>query len=1050
MKYSIEDLAEAYYKAKVDLWYSNDPRINDLADYEEDLAGNLKKLRRRLNAALQNHDSIEAKRLLEPGFIGSATLIAKELILNGGNDISAHSSPWDVWTKPDSKRSATASFRVLSQCSIDLHILTTLWIRDVGVSIDQALGPASTANGKAPSGTQIASAYGNRLRRARGGEYNQAAPGSLKPYLHQYEQWQSGGYQAIELALERGESVIALTADVKSFFPSLTADFLLTPEFQTLAGIPTEHIGLHKLFVKLMGAWRCATAESLGLPEHDIGIPIGLASSGIVGNAALLEFDSIIREHVNPLFYGRYVDDITLVFQNSGGFSNAREVIRWLMNRCNATSRPKHAFRFHYDHEREEHRVNYSRPYLSGSSIAFTDKKSKVHFFSGRSGGTLLAALKRSDQERASEWRELPELPEDATKVGQELISFTDTNGLAANTLRSVATPTANRAQFALKLRNVEAFARDLAPDSWKEHRREFFNAVNEFICAPQLFFSFERYLPRIVAVALECHDWDEVTRLASSIKLMINTLLSSASVTVSINGRTSSPGAIEQWGAHIRDLLLSVILRSQSDSLTEDKARNLHDVLEKFPRTSARTAPQAPQPDLALLMDAKGRAAQFRKVFLSDLAILPLRVIALPSSWTRDAPSAHNIDANTALKSTLKRQLKAANRRLKAFDTLGRRTSEDPFPSFPGAAFPTRPASLAEMFGATRALSSPKGPHVERAIQAIAALRGYSIDGTSKPSVTPEFSGTSTLIRTSGKRSDNKASTQPASSLDIALGLLSTSRDQLTKAIHGTPDLSRERYATMIDLVNHVVRARGKVKYLVLPELSMPAPWFHRIANKLRAIGVSLISGIEYQASGTAQDALCNQAWASLSHTEWGFPGSIVYAQDKLRPAHGEEQNLLAEAGKTLSPEMKWDPIQIIDHQGFRFSILICSELTNIQYRAAARGLVDALFVPEWNQDTETFSSIVEASAFDVHCFVIQANNRDHGDSRIRGPLKQRFTRDIVRVSGGVQDSVIVGRIPVAKLREFQSRRAPLGIQHFKPLPDGYSIHESRNHWER
>ena len=47
-----------------------------------------------------------------------------------------------------------------------------------------------------------------------------------------------------------------------------------------------------------------------------------------------------------------------------------------------------------------------------------------------------------------------------------------------------------------------------------------------------------------------------------------------------------------------------------------------------------------------------------------------------------------------------------------------------------------------------------------------------------------------------------------------------------------------------------------------------------------------------------------------------------------------------------------------IIQHGDFRFALLVCSELTNISYRAALRGKVDALFVPEWNPDTETFNA--------------------------------------------------------------------------------------------
>ncbi|WP_259373127.1 reverse transcriptase domain-containing protein, partial [Roseateles chitinivorans] len=45
-------------------------------------------------------------------------------------------------------------------------------------------------------------------------------------------------------------------------------------------------------------------------------LPIGLLSSGLLGNLVLKEFDKKIKEEINPSYYGRYVDDILLVTTN--------------------------------------------------------------------------------------------------------------------------------------------------------------------------------------------------------------------------------------------------------------------------------------------------------------------------------------------------------------------------------------------------------------------------------------------------------------------------------------------------------------------------------------------------------------------------------------------------------------------------------------------------------------------------------------------------------------------------------------------------------------
>ena len=178
----------------------------------------------------------------------------------------------------------------------------------------------------------------------------------------------------------------------------------------------------------------------------------------------------------------------------------------------------------------------------------------------------------------------------------------------------------------------------------------------------------------------------------------------------------------------------------------------------------------------------------------------------------------------------------------------------------------------------------------------------------------------------------------------------------------------------------------------------------------------------------------------SGLSHDGLGFPSLMIYRQDKQRPALHEELELQRLAGLELRPDKQWKAPPIIQHGDFRFALLICSELTNISYRADLRGKVDALFVPEWNQDTETFNALVESAALDMHAYIIQCNDRQYGDSRIRAPFKDSWKRDVLRVKGGVTDYCVIGEIDVQALRQFQSSYRSPG-ERFKPVPDGFEI---------
>lgn len=107
------------------------------------------------------------------------------------------------------------------------------------------------------------------------------------------------------------------------------------------------------------------------------------------------------------------------------------------------------------------------------------------------------------------------------------------------------------------------------------------------------------------------------------------------------------------------------------------------------------------------------------------------------------------------------------------------------------------------------------------------------------------------------------------------------------------------------------------------------------------------------------------------------------------------------------------------------------------LAYRKAK---VDVLFVPEWNQDTETANALVECAALDMHAYIIQCNDRQYGDSRIRAPAKDSWERDVLRVKGGVTDYCVIGEIDVQALRQFQSSYCSLA-KPFKPVPDGFEI---------
>ncbi|MDX2079414.1 MAG: hypothetical protein SFU53_01385 [Terrimicrobiaceae bacterium] len=238
-----------------------------------------------------------------------------------------------------------------------------------------------------------------------------------------------------------------------------------------------------------------------------------------------------------------------------------------------------------------------------------------------------------------------------------------------------------------------------------------------------------------------------------------------------------------------------------------------------------------------------------------------------------------------------------------------------------------------------------------------------------------------------------------------------------------------------------------------MFPELSIPREWVMEVAASLQRSGISLIAGVEYEVDISGGRRLChNPVFMVLRSTDLGYSTYRLLRQDKTIPALEEENELRRLSNLELVPKEPFDfgflkrrdsRRPVFQHGDFQFGVLVCNELTNIAFRASYRGDVDALFVVEWNKDLKTFAPLVESTAYDVHCFVIQVNNREYGDSRVRIPAKDDWKRDVVRLQGGENDYAVVGELDVPALRSFQSHHRSATAQRavFKPVPTGFQI---------
>jgi hypothetical protein len=994
---SLQDLGLAYRKAKVDLYYSSHASLNAIAEYEDNLHANL-------SALLEKIEGDDESWVSEPAFIGTWTLATKSIDMDGwkklrkddGNGL-IFSSPADEWehackalADKEPSEKPRAEFRVMARCSLDFHVLSTLWVLEVGDLFDKKLTDC---------------AFGNRLRRKESGkkEINKLSLGTFKPYLKPFRDWRDKGINAMRTALDGGKKIVALTADVSSFYHELNPGFMLEPAFvQDVLGLELSknQTKLNRLFIQALQTWASETPLKKGLP-------VGLPASAIVANVALVELDRIIEQQVVPLYYGRYVDDILLVMENGANFRSTVDLWEWLFARADG----KLGWVDGQEHKEICFQPNYLKQGDGKSQIYFANAKNKVFLLADEPGKTLVDAIAHQIHERASEWRAMPRLPRSASHVGTNLLAATQSDGEAADNLRKADALTMRRAGFAIKLRDFEAYERDLLPEAWQAHRRAFFRAFTQHVLVLPQFFDLAIYLPRVIRLATACKDFADLRAIMDSLEKLCKQVSERCDVCIKASpSENSTPDEIiscwqEQLFTCVRESIIAAFPPRLSKPGKQAWDENMADCLE--------TQPSWPRSD-------KDFQIQQARLFSFDLAHLPFRFIGLLKEMVvqRGIPAKKTVAYFAKADVLLPDAVVKGNKQLAKWIKLNKGLPH-------GLLFATRPFNLPELFILSKDAYTESDKSVMQDV--VLAVRGFSLN--KKP---PCFDKHGVL---------HVSNSVVSHKYGIAVSSWKTRMDSWVASVTRNDDPDADRYVRLCRLLDGVIAQPRDSHYLILPELALPAHWFIRIARKLQGRGISLITGIEYL--HTSKKRVRNQVWAALLHDGLGFPSLMIYRQDKQRPALHEEQELQRLAGLEMKPEQhkiwKNGIPPIIQHGDFRFALMICSELTNISYRAALRGKVDALFVPEWNQDTETFNALVESAALDIHAYIIQCNDRQYGDSRIRAPFKDSWQRDVLRVKGGITDYCVIGEIDVQALRQFQSsHRSP--DNPFKPVPDGFN----------
>ncbi len=200
---------------------------------------------------------------------------------------------------------------------------------------------------------------------------------------------------------------MAITMDLASFYHNVDPRFLLDDGFLGRSRYAVVNRSLpstdEKLFTEQLVSAFETWADSL--PHLDRngppGVPVGPSAPRVIANVLLGEFDRLVTRHLEPVYYGRYVDDIFLVIRDTGGFRSPGSVIDHLCRRIGLLTQSE-----------DKSELHLNLPYAGKSRLQFKVQKQRIFLLSGEVGKDLLDAIESKIDEVSSEWRLLPDLDE--------------------------------------------------------------------------------------------------------------------------------------------------------------------------------------------------------------------------------------------------------------------------------------------------------------------------------------------------------------------------------------------------------------------------------------------------------------------------------------------------------------------------------------------------------------------------------------------------------------------------------------------------------------
>lgn len=883
--------------------------------------------------------------------------------------------------------------------SISIYILSMLWSIVVGPYIDKQLSD---------------DCLGNRLDIDVDNNKIKSEYRLFKLYINQYNQWRDKAIQTGLDLLENKADVLLIALDFKQCFYKLPVKWDPVLKF-IRENIPLDNtdysIFLTKVLEKIHIAYYNKTEKYLEKTHKldvdstiPIGIPVGLPSSRILANWELKEFDQVIKDNLRPIYYGRYVDDMLIVINNpKKELMENKGNIADILNEYLLNTKILHD----ENPETQENNNNKDKLYRANDypHLFIQNNKIILHYYDHMHSWAGLKEFKEELKQKASEFRFLPsedqykDLVDEAYDIQYDgsIYKFRSVIGINENATKLSHFLYKQQlknwlANDSLRNKTIDEIFRFYQGKNIFDYCRLWEKIFTLFIVSQRYrdFYKFNRELEKTIQKLTFTTEGEEVAKKLKEDCIFYKKI--AMSIAIGYMGEI----ILKDKTSHQFYAFLKEEFGDENNSTTEE-FRISKNKLPSLMRSSLLLRHQNMFWPLLDYTNYSGNLTRFdwssftnRLDFNNEKFKIRSRFVQLDEVLLlKYLKNVLSLDQESTIESNM-------------FYHFNEFIDEDQ----------------------TEFLSNPD-PTFDY-IQKISA-KNIFIQWKSEENL---------KIYTKIKSND----THPK---NLSVGIVNLKvNEQDIEACYNPKKKPTNRYKRQLDLfdlINLGIR-EPKCDLIVFPEVSIPFAWLPFMVNQARRNNLGFIFGVEH----IIRNPYALNLVATILPYKDENQFTNVYLSLRLKNYYSPKEE--HELGLFNLHRPNYLPVyEKYSWNGTVFSTYNCFELTDINHRGLFRSELDLMIAVEYNQDINYFSNIIEAATRDIHCYAIQANSSNYGDSRVISPQVTE-KMNIIRVKGGDNSLLLKTTLDIEALRDFQSREYSPDHKEYKPTPAGYDHNMARN----